>query len=76
MPFQRVTTVLSMLNFSEHCMMNHHRVEQQEPMRMDSLPDIRLLCKAKSSIHGTQFQNIIFARLRRAKKEEDKEIQK
>ena len=74
MPFQRVIKVLSMLNFSEYCMMNHHRVQQQEAMRMDSLPDIRLLCK--SSIHGTQFQNIIFARLRRAKKEEDKEIQK
>ena len=49
-------------------MMNHHLVQQQEPMRMDSLPDIRLLCKAKSRIHGTQFQNIIFARLRKAKK--------
>ena len=49
-------------------MMNHHLVQQQEPMRMDSLPDIRLLCKAKSRIHGTQIHYIMFARLRRAKK--------
>ena len=67
MPFQRViTVVLSMLN-------HHHLVEQQEPMRMDSLPNIRLLCKALSSTYmehliQIQFQNIMFARLRRAKK--------
>ena len=47
MPFQRViTVVLSMLN-------HHHLVEQQEPMRMDSLPNIRPLCKAQSSTYET-----------------------